>query len=83
MRLDLQADLAGVFARYVQNKGLLEVCDIEEALRAPSAVGDDQIQRQTTGYVVLTRSLTALQSNACAGLRKAMTQETCGRAEVR
>jgi len=53
VRLELQADFfAGVFARYVQNQGLLEAGDIEEALRAASAVGDDQIQRRTTGYVV-------------------------------
>jgi len=53
VRLELQADFfAGVFARYVQNQGVLEAGDIEEALRAASAVGDDKIQRQTTGYVV-------------------------------
>src|SRR6185503_17886678 len=53
VRLELQADFfAGMFARYVQNQGLLEAGDIEEALRAASAVGDDTIQRRTTGYVV-------------------------------
>jgi uncharacterized protein len=53
VRLELQADFfAGVFARYIQNQGLLEAGDIEEALRAASAVGDDTIQRRTTGYVV-------------------------------
>ena len=53
VRLELQADFfAGVFARYVQNEGLLEAGDIEEALRAASAVGDDNIQKQTQGYVV-------------------------------
>lgn len=53
VRLELQADFfAGVFARYVQSQNLLEAGDIEEALRAASAVGDDQIQRRTTGYVV-------------------------------
>lgn len=53
VRLELQADFfAGVFARYVQNQGILEPGDIEEALQAASAVGDDQIQRRTTGYVV-------------------------------
>jgi uncharacterized protein len=53
VRLELQADyFAGVFARYVQNQGMLEAGDIEEALQAASAVGDDRIQRQTTGYVV-------------------------------
>lgn len=53
IRLELQADFfAGVFARYVQKQGILEPGDIEEALRAASAVGDDQIQRRTTGHVV-------------------------------
>ena len=53
VRLELQADFfAGVFARYVQNQNMLEAGDIEEALRAASAVGDDQIQRRTTGTVV-------------------------------
>ena len=53
VRLELQADFfAGIFARYVQNEGMLEAGDIEEALRAASAVGDDKIQRRTTGYVV-------------------------------
>lgn len=53
VRLELQADFfAGMFARYVQNQGILEPGDIEEALRAASAVGDDQIQRRTTGYIV-------------------------------
>jgi predicted metalloprotease len=53
VRLELQADFfAGVFARHVQNQGLLEAGDVEEALRAASAVGDDQIQRRTAGYVV-------------------------------
>jgi len=49
----LQADFfAGVFARHVQEQGVLEAGDIEEALQAASAIGDDKIQRQTTGYVV-------------------------------
>jgi len=53
VRLELQADFfAGVFARYVQKQGLLEQGDIEEALNAASAIGDDAIQRQTSGRVV-------------------------------
>ncbi|HSS18827.1 MAG TPA: neutral zinc metallopeptidase [Pyrinomonadaceae bacterium] len=53
VRLELQADFfAGIFARYVKDQGLLEPGDIEEALQAASAVGDDNIQRQSTGYVV-------------------------------
>jgi uncharacterized protein len=53
VRLELQADFfAGIFAKYVNDKGILDPGDIEEALRAASAIGDDQIQRQTSGYVV-------------------------------
>ena len=53
VRLELQADFfAGVFARYVRDQGVLEPGDIEEALTAASAIGDDKIQRQQTGYVV-------------------------------
>lgn len=53
VRLELQADFfAGVFARYVQKQGLLEEGDIEEALHAASAIGDDTIQKQATGHVV-------------------------------
>ena len=53
VRLELQADFfAGVFARYVKEQGLLEPGDVEEALRAASAIGDDTIQKQSQGYVL-------------------------------
>ncbi|MFN2491408.1 MAG: neutral zinc metallopeptidase [Pyrinomonadaceae bacterium] len=53
VRLELQADfLAGVWAHYAQKKGILEAGDIEEALQAASAVGDDRLQRESQGYVV-------------------------------
>jgi predicted metalloprotease len=51
--LELQADCyAGVWANYVQKKGLLETGDAQEALTAASAVGDDMIQKRTQGFVV-------------------------------
>jgi hypothetical protein len=51
--LELQADfLAGVWAHYTQQMNqTLEEGDIEEALSAASAVGDDKLQKQATGYV--------------------------------
>ena len=53
VRLELQADCyAGVWGNYVQKKGLLEAGDVEEAMKAASAVGDDSIQKRSQGYVV-------------------------------
>src|SRR5258705_5965809 len=53
VRLELQADFfAGMFARYVNDKGVLDPGDMEEALRAASSIGDDAIQKQATGRVV-------------------------------
>lgn len=52
-RLELQADYyAGVWAHYVEDANYLEEGDIEEALNAASAVGDDRIQEAAQGYVV-------------------------------
>ncbi len=51
--LELQADCyAGIWANHAQKKGLVETGDAEEAIRAAAAVGDDQIQKRTQGYVV-------------------------------
>ena len=51
--LELQADFyAGVWANHVQGKGLLERGDVEEALNAANAIGDDRLQKQSQGYVV-------------------------------
>jgi uncharacterized protein len=54
VRLELQADfLAGVCARYADRvKHVVEAGDIEEAMRAASAVGDDRLQYRSRGYVV-------------------------------
>jgi len=54
VRLELQADfLAGLWARHADRvKGVVESGDIDEALRAASAVGDDNLQRQIQGSVV-------------------------------
>jgi len=54
VRLELQADyLAGVWAHHAERtKKILESGDVEEALGAASAVGDDRLQKQAQGYVV-------------------------------
>jgi predicted metalloprotease len=52
VRLELQADcFAGVWANSTSQRRLLESGDVEEALNAASAIGDDRIQRETTGMV--------------------------------
>jgi predicted metalloprotease len=55
VRLELQADFyAGVWANHARKQfpDLLEAGDLEEALNAASAIGDDKIQMQSRGYVV-------------------------------
>jgi len=52
VRLELQADCyAGVWGHAAASRNELEPGDVEEGLAAASAVGDDRIQRQTTGSV--------------------------------
>jgi predicted metalloprotease len=58
VKLELQADFyAGIYANYIQNlqqdgQSVLEEGDIEEALTAASAIGDDRLQKQAQGHVV-------------------------------
>jgi len=53
VRLELQADyLAGVWANHAKGQGYLEEGDLEEALNAANAIGDDRLQKNTQGYVV-------------------------------
>ena len=51
VRVELQADcLAGVWAK--ANQGLLDPGDVEEAMRAATAIGDDTLQKAAQGVVV-------------------------------
>jgi predicted metalloprotease len=53
VRLELQADCyAGIWAHVEEQKGIVEVGDIDEALNAASQIGDDKLQQESQGYVV-------------------------------
>jgi predicted metalloprotease len=50
--LELQADCySGIWAHYTKSEQILEPGDIEQGLAAAAAVGDDRLQRATTGQV--------------------------------
>src|SRR6202521_322480 len=52
VKLELQADcFPGIWAQTTQKRGLLEPGDIDSALGAAAAVGDDRLQKETTGHV--------------------------------
>ncbi len=54
VRLELQADFyAGVWAHHAnKTRQILEAGDVEEAMTAATAIGDDRLQKQARGYVV-------------------------------
>ena len=53
VRVELQADcFAGVWAYQAKERKIVEPGDVEEALNAAAAVGDDRLQRQSQGYIV-------------------------------
>lgn len=53
VRMELQADcFAGVWGHAMQQQGVLEPGDLEEALNAAQAIGDDRLQQQSQGRVV-------------------------------
>jgi predicted metalloprotease len=52
VRMELQADcFAGVWGHSTSRRDILESGDVEEGLNAAAAIGDDRIQRQTTGEI--------------------------------
>lgn len=53
VRMELQADcFAGVWGNDMQKQGVLETGDVQEALNAAEAIGDDRLQQQSQGRVV-------------------------------
>jgi len=52
VHLELQADcLAGIWAHSTQQRGLLEKGDVDSALGAAAAVGDDRLQKMSSGHI--------------------------------
>lgn len=53
VRMELQADcFAGVWGHSMQQQGVLEAGDLQEALNAAQAIGDDRLQQQSQGRVI-------------------------------
>jgi predicted metalloprotease len=76
--LELQADfLAGVWAHYEQKKSnIIEKGDIEEALNAANAIGDDRCKSKHRARWCLMHLPTALRSKEYTGLRRAWRQRS-------
>ncbi|MES2822319.1 MAG: neutral zinc metallopeptidase [Pseudomonadota bacterium] len=52
VKFELQADcFAGIWGRHTEQKALIESGDLEEALNAAAAIGDDKLQQQSRGVV--------------------------------
>jgi len=66
--IELQADcLAGAWGKSANARGLVDVGDVDEALNAASQIGDDTIQRRTTGHIqpeTFTHGTSAQRSGA-------------------
>ena len=83
VRLELQADfLAGVWAHYAQQKGILEPGDIEEALGAASAVGDDRLQREGQGVVIPDSFTHGPSEQRARGFRKGLETGDLGQGDT-
>ncbi|CAG8933087.1 unnamed protein product [Penicillium salamii] len=53
VKMELQADcFAGVWGHYMQQENILEAGDLQEALNAAEAIGDDRLQQKGQGRVV-------------------------------
>ncbi|NNM06495.1 MAG: hypothetical protein HKO65_15485 [Gemmatimonadetes bacterium] len=72
--MELQADcLAGVWGNAANRAGMLEPGDVEEGLRAASAIGDDRIQRQVQGRVTPESFTHGSSDQRMAWLRRGLT----------
>lgn len=72
--LELQADcLAGVWGRSTDQRGLLDATDVDEALDAAAAIGDDRLQRMATGRVAPDQFTHGSSAQRVAAFRRGFT----------
>ena len=77
VRVELQADcLAGVWGHSTQQRNLLEGGDVEAALNAAAAIGDDRIQRMSRGTVSPDSFTHGSSTQRVAWFKKGMEQGT-------
>ena len=77
VRVELQADcLAGVWGHSTQQRNLLEGGDVEAALNAAAAIGDDRIQRMSRGTVSPDSFTHGSSAQRVAWFKKGMEQGT-------
>jgi len=73
VRMELQADcFAGVWGHSTAQRDLLEEGDIEEGMNAAAAIGDDRIQKMTTGRVVPEKFTHGSSAQRVAWFRKGL-----------
>jgi hypothetical protein len=84
VRQELQADcLAGVWGYFAREKQqLLEPGDLEEALNAASAIGDDRLQQQTQGHVVPESFTHGSSAQRVAAFRRGFDSGDLGQCEL-
>lgn len=77
VRFELQADcFAGIWARSAEERQLLETGDVESAISAAQAVGDDRLQRMATGTVSPERWTHGSSAERARWFQRGMSQGT-------
>ncbi len=77
VKMELQADcFAGVWGHSMQNQDVLETGDLQEALNAAEAIGDDRLQQQSQGRIVPDSFTHGTSQQRYTGLSAVLTVET-------